>query len=145
MEKNLSKSNSFRKIISWFFKIIGIVTIIFIIVIIVAGIAYKPKPSPMTDEQLQEQAYNDCLESVYKGTGNNKKTLKTGDPTTEERLSMKKFCLCISDIKAAKELAKKKSDKFKEKNKGIEPSNAELDVMEAEVEAERSKLCNKQS
>jgi len=58
---------------------------------------------------------------------------------------MKKYCLCISDLKASKTLSKNKVDKFTKKHNGREPTEAELDVIEAEVENERSEFCNKQS
>ena len=134
----------FSTFMSWFFKIVGVIAILFIVIVMIVAIGNKQNTSPMTDEQRQERYYNECLETVYQSSGNKKKTLTSGDPTTEERLYMKKYCLCISDIKASRELLEKKTSNFIKKNNGMEPSGAERDVINVEVEAERNKICNKQ-
>ena len=93
----------------------------------------------------QERRYNRCLETVYQGSGENKITLDSDKATPEDRLSMKKYCLCIADIEQNEKLLRKKLDAFEKKHKGTKISRAEQDVLEEEVKVERSKACNKQS
>ena len=143
MEKTSNKPNIFGKILSWFFQIVGMITVILITISFVYNL-FDKKQSPMTDEKLQQVLYDECLKTVRQGTGNYKKTLTTGDPSSKEILSMKKFCLCMSDIKANKESIKKKLEIFSKNNNGAEPSDAEFDIIQAEIDSERTQLCNKQ-
>ncbi len=101
--------------------------------------------SEHSDLTPQEQRYNACLETVYQGFGDNKITLDSDKASSADRLSMKKFCLCVSDIDAENKLLEKKIANFKKKHNNEEPSAAEYDVMRAEVDAERTEICNKQS
>lgn len=120
--------------------IAGIVTAV-LIAIILASISSAERDS-LTP---QERRYNSCLESVYQGTGDNKITLDSDKASAKDRLSMKKFCLCISNIERSETLLRKKLENYSKKNNGAEPSAAEYDVLEAEVESEMTAICNKES
>ena len=93
----------------------------------------------------QERRYQACLETVYQGYGENKITLDSDKATAADRLSMKKYCLCISDTTAAEEALKKKVEAFVKKHDGTQPSAAEYDVLAEEVASERNTFCNKES
>lgn len=120
--------------------IAGIVTAVLVVVILI-GIS-----STETDSLTpQERRYNSCLESVYQGTGDNKITLDSDKASAKDRLSMKKFCLCISNIERSEALLQKKLNNYSKKNNGAEPSTVEYDVLQAEVESEMNIICNKES
>lgn len=92
----------------------------------------------------QERRYQSCLETVYQGYGENKITMDSDKATAADRLSMKKYCLCISDTEATDATLQKKVDDFVKKHNGTQPSAAEYDVLAEEVASERNTFCNKE-
>lgn len=100
-----------------------------------------------TTENLspQERSYKSCLESVYSGYGANKITMDSDKATPEDRLSMKKYCLCTSDAKRVNKLLTKKLENFAKKHDGKKPSAIEYDVILTELELEINTICNNES
>ena len=116
----------------------GVITTLFTLFII----AMADTTESMTP---QEQRYAACLDSVYQGYGENKITLDSDRASAEDRLSMKKYCLCVSNVERAEKLLNKKLGNFAKKHNGAEPSAAEYDVLLAEVESEMNTICNQES
>lgn len=92
----------------------------------------------------QERRYQSCLETAYQGYGENKITLDSDEASAADRLSMKKYCLCISDTTTAEEALQKKIDAFVKEHNGTQPDATEYDVLAEEVASERKTFCNNQ-
>lgn len=117
--------------------IAGMLTTVLVFVLISA--------QPQDNLTPQEHRYQSCPETVYQGYGDNKITLNSDKATAADRLSMKKYCLCISDTTAAEEALQKEIETFVKKHNGTQPSAAEYDVLAEEVSSERNEFCNKKS